>query len=217
MAAETGLRERKKQQTRQQIFAAAHRLFTERGFDAVTVADVARAADVSEVTVFNYYPNKEDLFFAGMQFFEEQLLEAVRTRPRGEPAIKALRRRLLDSVDGLGEAGRIKAILQAGEAMSSSPSLAAREHEIVGRYTRLLAELLAGEPGGGAEDVEAMAAASAMIGAHRAVVDHVRRRVAAGGRGKALVDDTRAQVRRAFGRVEKGLEEYAPGTSPRAG
>ncbi len=209
MAAEPGLRERKKQQTRLQIFEAAHRLFGERSFDSVTVADIARAADVSEVTVFNYYPNKEDLFFAGMQFFEEQLLEAVRTRPRGEPAIKALRRRLLDSVDGLREPGRIKAVLKAAEVMSSSPSLATREHEIVERYTRLLAQLLAGEAGVDAEDVEAMAAAAAMIGAHRAVVDHVRKRVQAGGRGTALVDDTRAQIRRAFGRLEKGLGTYS--------
>src|SRR5258708_27634748 len=101
MAAETGLRERKKQQTRQQIFEAAHRLFSERSFDSVTVADVARASDVSEVTVFNYYPNKEDLFFAGMQFFYEHLLEAARTRPRRAPAIKALRRALLDRAPNL--------------------------------------------------------------------------------------------------------------------
>lgn len=208
MAAETGLRERKKQQTRQQIFEAAHRLFGERSFDSVTVADVARAADVSEVTVFNYYPNKEDLFFAGMQFFEEHLLEAVRTRPRGEPAIKALRRRLLDSVENLREPSRIRAVLKAAEVMSSSPSLAAREHEIVDRYTRLLAQLLA-EKTGVAEDVEAMAAAAAMIGAHRAVVDHVRKRVQAGDRGTSLVDDTRAQIRRAFSRLEKGLGTYS--------
>ena len=56
-----GLRERKKRQTRDAIAAAALALFLERGFDAVTVADVARAADVSEKTVFNHFPTKEDL------------------------------------------------------------------------------------------------------------------------------------------------------------
>ncbi len=70
VAAEVGLRERKKQQTRELITDTAHRLFSDRGFDAVTVAEVARAANVSEVTVFNYFPTKEDLFFGGMQFFE---------------------------------------------------------------------------------------------------------------------------------------------------
>ncbi|TMC51432.1 MAG: TetR family transcriptional regulator [Chloroflexi bacterium] len=225
MAAEPGLRERKKQQTRQQIFQAAHRLFSERGFDAVTVADIARLADVSEVTVFNYFPNKEDLFFAGMQFFEEQLLEAVRMRPRGEPAIRALKGRLLESVENLGERGRIAQILKAGDAMSSSPSLAIREREIVDRYTRLLAELLAGEAGIDPDDVEPMAAAAALFGAHRAVVQRVRKQVIAGRRGAALIEDTRTQIQRAFGRLEKGLEDYAkqpnpaatPGTSPRAG
>ena len=209
MAAEPGLRERKKQQTRQQIFEAARKLFAERGFDAVTVADIARLADVSEVTVFNYFPNKEDLFFGGMTFFEEQLLEAVRTRPRGESALRALRRRLLDSVDGLRTRERIEAVLKAAGAMSSSPALLTRERDIVDRYTRRLAALLGEETGADPDDVEAMAAAAALFGAHRAVVNHVRKRVAAGRRGTALVDETRTQIRRAFGRLEKGLGTYS--------
>ena len=209
MTAEPGLRERKKQQTRQQIFEAARKLFAERGFDAVTVADIARLADVSEVTVFNYFPNKEDLFFGGMTFFEEQLLEAVRTRPRGESALKALRRRLLDSVDGLRTRERIEAVLKAAGAMSSSPALLTRERDIVDRYTRRLAALLGEETGADPDDVEAMAAAAALFGAHRAVVNHVRKRVAAGRRGTALVDETRTQIRRAFGRLEKGLGTYS--------
>ena len=209
MAAEPGLRERKKQQTRQRIFDAARKLFAERGFDAVTVADIARLADVSEVTVFNYFPNKEDLFFGGMTFFEEQLLEAVRTRPRGESALKALRRRLLDSVDGLRTRERIEAVLKAAGAMSSSPALLTRERDIVDRYTRRLAALLAEETGADPDDVEAMAAAAALFGAHRAVVNYVRKRVAAGGRGTALVEETRTQIRRAFGRLEKGLGTYS--------
>src|SRR6266849_10183633 len=111
MAAEAGLRERKKQQTRELIADTARRLFADRGFDAVTVAQVARAADVSEVTVFNYFPTKEDLFYGGMQFFEEELLEAARSRRPGESALKAIRRRLLDSSAGLTSKERIEAIL----------------------------------------------------------------------------------------------------------
>lgn len=65
MSTQPGLRERKKRQTRELIAAVAHRLFGERGFDAVTVAEVARAADVSEGTVYNHFPTKEDSSTAG--------------------------------------------------------------------------------------------------------------------------------------------------------
>ena len=209
MAAEVGLRQRKKQQTRKAIFDAARRLFAERPFEDVTVAEIARAAEVSEVTVFNYFPTKEDLFYGGMQFFEEDLLEAVRSRPRGESAIKAFRRRLLDGTDALGSKERIAAITQAGDAVSASPSLVAREWEIVERYTQRLAELLAADSNSDPGDVEPLAAAGAMMGAHRAMVDYVRRRVRAGRKGAALVEDARAQIRRGFARLDRGLADYA--------
>jgi AcrR family transcriptional regulator len=64
-----GLRERKKQQTRDRLRSVARELFVERGFDQVTVAEVALAADVSEATAFNYFPRKEDLFFGGLEEF----------------------------------------------------------------------------------------------------------------------------------------------------
>ena len=58
-----GLRELKKEQTRQHIADTAWQLFIDRGFDQVSVAEVARAAQVAEATVFNYFPSKEDLFY----------------------------------------------------------------------------------------------------------------------------------------------------------
>ena len=69
-----GLRERKKEQTRQLIAETARRLFGERGFERVTVAEIARAAEVSEQTVFNYFPTKEDLVYWRLQSFEDELL-----------------------------------------------------------------------------------------------------------------------------------------------
>src|SRR3954449_9603452 len=84
MAATTeGLRERKKRQTRETIAHAAMALFAEHGFDAVTVADVARAADVSEKTVFNYFPAKEDLVLHGGDERRAALLQGVPARPAG--------------------------------------------------------------------------------------------------------------------------------------
>src|ERR671930_375810 len=86
---EPGLRERKKLQTRQQIADTARRLFAERGFEAVTVAEVASAAEVSEATVFNYFPTKEDLFYSGLEAFEEELLSSIRAREPGESILHA--------------------------------------------------------------------------------------------------------------------------------
>src|SRR5487761_448962 len=78
MDAELGLRERKKLRTRRLIAQTAARFFVERGFDAVPVAEVARAAEVSEATVFNYFPTKEDLVYQGMEAFGRFVLA-----PRG--------------------------------------------------------------------------------------------------------------------------------------
>src|SRR3954463_10704149 len=98
-----GLRERKKEQTRQHIADTARRLFLERGFDRVTVAQIARAADVSQKTVFNYFPTKEDLFYWRMETFEEDLLAAVRERAPGESALTAFGRFLLAQRGLLGK------------------------------------------------------------------------------------------------------------------
>ncbi len=208
MASPVGLRERKKQQTRQLIFDAARKLFEARGFDRVSVAEVARAADVSEVTVFNYFPTKEDLFYGGMQFFEEELIESVRNRPKGEPALKAFRRKLLAGADRLASKQSAQAISTAGQVISASPSLEAREREIVDRYTAQLAELLAVETGAGPTDMVATSVAGALMATHRALVTHVRSRVRAGMRGDRLLEEYRTQARRAFARLERGLGDY---------
>jgi AcrR family transcriptional regulator len=206
---ELGLRERKKRQTRQLIFEAASRLFAERGFDAVTVADVARAADVSGVTVFNYFPTKEDLFFGGMEVFEEQLLEAVRGREAGASALDAFRRLLMNSFSRLADEENGAVIARAATLIQASPALQARERDVVARYTKLLAVILAEETGAAPEEVEPWAVASALMGVHRALVAHARSRALAGRRGRQLVADARTQVVRGFARLEGGIGDYA--------
>src|SRR5919198_1525449 len=205
MAVEQGLRERKKEQTRQAIAEAAQRLFAERGFDAVTVADVAREADVSQGTVFNYFPTKEDLFYGQMESFEAALLDAVRGRPAGESVLTAFRRFVLERSEGLAE--RADVIAAAARVINASPALQAREREVVAESTASLAALIAEETGSGG--IEPAVAASALMGAQRALVEHVRSRVLAGLRGAELVRETRAQGTRAFQRLEQGLAEYA--------
>ena len=122
MGAQPGLRERKKEQTRQAIAETARRLFAERGFDAVTVADVARAADVSQGTVFNYFPTKEDLFYGQMEDFEATLVEAVRDRGRGESVLEAFRRVMLESSGRLASEEVADVIAAAARLIAASPA-----------------------------------------------------------------------------------------------
>src|SRR3954447_23899028 len=142
-----GLRERKKQQTRRLIAETARRLFVEGGFDRVTVADVAAAAEVSEATVFNYFPTKEDLFYSGLEAFEEELLKAIREREPGESALAAFRtfvlqrRGLLSATDP----EVIKRLASITRVITESPALLAREQRIFAGYTESLAALLAEE------------------------------------------------------------------------
>src|SRR3954447_11197166 len=86
-----GLRARKKRVAREAIAATARRLFAERGFDAVTVAEIAAVADVSEKTVFNHFPTKEDLAFAGREEGIAQFVAAIAERPPGSSVLDVFR------------------------------------------------------------------------------------------------------------------------------
>src|SRR3954462_11376100 len=86
-----GLRARRNRAAREAVAASARRLFAERGFDTVTVAEVAAAADVSEKTVFNHFPTKEDLAFAGREEGIAQFVTAIAERPPGRPVLDVFR------------------------------------------------------------------------------------------------------------------------------
>ena len=213
-AAGMGLRELKKRQTRQLIADTAWRLFADRGFDRVTVAEVAREAQVAEATVFNYFPTKEDLFYHRLEAFEAGLVETVAAREVGEPALAAVRRYLLAS-DGLlaqveaGDADALQRLRTVNRVIAASPALQAREQQAMVRSTDRLAELLAAETGAAADDVTARVAASALLGVQRALVDHVRRRVLDDDEPARLAADVRDLGRRAFALLEQGLGDYA--------
>ena len=98
MAEPADRRARKKAQTRALVLATAQRLFAERGFDAVTIADVAAAADVAVQTVFNHFSGKEELFFAERTPWLDGLADAVRNRPAGTEPLGALRSYTTDLV-----------------------------------------------------------------------------------------------------------------------
>jgi len=211
MSQEPGLRERKKQQTRLLIAHAARRLFAERGFEAVTVAEVARAAEVSEATVFNYFPTKEDLFYSGLEAFEEELLSTIRQREPGESILAAFGRFVLAPRGLLAarDAEAVERLAAISRVISDSPALLAREQQIFAGYTASLAALIAEETGAEADDVEPWVVANAMMGVHRALVHYTRGQIVAGSRNPRLARQMRAQGKQALASLERGLGDYA--------
>jgi AcrR family transcriptional regulator len=210
-----GLRERKKQQTRQLIAETAWRLFADRGFDRVTVAEVARQAQVAVATVFNYFPTKEDLFFFRLEAFEARLVDAVHDRPAGEPALAAFRRALVGAGGLLaqvadGDTRALERLRTMNRVIAASPALQAREQRALGRAADALAAVLAAEAGDPAGEVTAQVAANALLGVQRALVDYTRRRVLADQEPARLAADVRRLAERAFAVLEHGLGDYPP-------
>jgi AcrR family transcriptional regulator len=212
-----GLRELKKEQTRQLIADTAWRLFAERGFDRVTVAEVAREAQVAQATVFNYFATKEDLFYSRLEAFGTRLTDAVRARDPGETVLAAFRR-FLQEAGGLlaeAEAGDPQAVARlrdVNRVISGSPALLAREQQALARIEDSLAALLAAETGAPPRDLTPQVAANALIGAQRAILDYVRRRVLAGEEPARLATDVHTLTTAAFALLEHGLGDY--GTKP---
>jgi AcrR family transcriptional regulator len=210
---EPGLRERKKQQTRERIADTARRLFVERGFDQVTVAEIARAAEVSEKTVFNYFPTKEDLLYSRLESFEEDLLGTIRQRGPGESILAAFGRFVLQRRGLLAaeDPEAIEYFVGLTRMITDSPALLARERQIFERYTSSLAALIAEEEGAEDGSVEPWVVANAMMGVHRGLVDYSRARIIAGARPPHLAREVRAQGKRTLRALERGLGGYGLG------
>ncbi|QNE21093.1 TetR family transcriptional regulator [Kribbella qitaiheensis] len=136
-----GRRERKKQLTRWAISNVATELFMERGFDAVTVAEVAAAADVAVQTVFNHFPTKEDLVFDETGWWAGPA-EAIREAPAGVDVIEALRLRYLAQIRNQLAVGHLATWRQFNSTIESSPALLARRRRIAEEMEVLLAEAL---------------------------------------------------------------------------
>jgi AcrR family transcriptional regulator len=97
MNRQPGLRERKKQRTRDTITRAAHRLFVERGYQATTLPEIAEAADISTRTIFAYFPSKEDILFSHLELMKAALAQALAERPEGKDALETIREFILST------------------------------------------------------------------------------------------------------------------------
>lgn len=214
MTFELGLRERKKLRTRQLIGDTARRLFLQRGFDQVSVAEIARTADVSEATVFNYFATKEDLIFSGLEQFEAELLGSIRDRKPGEAALTAFARFVLQPRGLLANQDDAAAeeLMGISRLIAESPALLAREQQIFASYAASLARFLAQETGASAKDIRPYVAAHAMIGIHRGLINLVRQHLQASQVDrKNLAKEIASAGQAAVAALAQGYSAYAPG------
>ncbi len=206
MSNASGLRERKKRQTRQLISDVATDLFVRRGFDNVTVAEVAEAVGVSTKTIFNYFPRKEDMFFDREPEAAELLTSTIRDRPAGETPLRALRRLLVDAAEqGRPLGGFRPGLRHFMQTVLESAALRARVREQVQAAERLLGDLFAEAAGAGPHDVWPRLQAVAAVSAYRVVYLESARRLLAGEPADAIVRDHVALVHRAFDALERGF------------
>ncbi|MFD8492856.1 TetR/AcrR family transcriptional regulator [Amycolatopsis sp. NPDC059657] len=171
-----GLRDRKKQETRERLAHVATLLFIERGFENVTIAEVAEAADVSKMTVTNYFPRKEDLVFDAHEGVEDSLAKVLRDRRPGESALRALHREFVGSLDANRPLNGL-CTADFAQLVHSSERLRARERELDEKREAALADALAAEPRG--DDPAPVLVAAQLAAAHRVLVN----------KGRALIRD----------------------------
>ncbi|MFJ5732645.1 TetR/AcrR family transcriptional regulator [Streptomyces paradoxus] len=200
-----GLRERKKQRMYETVSDIAVRLFLEKGFDAVSVAEIAAAADISKPTLFRYFPAKEDLVLYRIADHEG---EAARVVAAAEgAAVEALRRHFLeglergDPVTGLSDHPDVLAF---HSLLYGTPSLVARAHTHQERSEAALAEVLGG-------DLDARLAAGQIMAVLRVLALENWRRIAAGERVADVRPDAVAAAERAFRRLAAGLPPHLSG------
>ncbi|MFF3375549.1 TetR family transcriptional regulator [Streptomyces sp. NPDC002680] len=203
--AEIGLRERKKRQTYQNVSDIAIGLFLEKGFDAVSVAEIAAAAGISKPTLFRYFPAKEDLVLHRFADHEDEAARVVRaaraTAGAGASPVDALRRQFLDGlsredpVTGLNDA---PGVLAFHGLLYGTPSLVARAYEYQQRSEAALAGALGGT-------LAARLAAGQIIAVQRILAQENWRRIAAGEAVEAVRVDAVEAAEEAFGQLEAGL------------
>ncbi|SDN02693.1 DNA-binding transcriptional regulator, AcrR family [Allokutzneria albata] len=203
-----GLRELKKRQTRENISNHATRLFLERGFDNVTIAQVAAAAQVAKMTVTNYFARKEDLALDLHDVFVELPAKTVRDREPGESALAALRRAYLAGVAEhdpvIGFSGP-----EFARMITDSPALVARLREFHDDREKALALVLAEETGVEPDDIRPRVAAAQLTSIHRLLFDETLRRTLDGHDNDEIARIVDDYARVAFGALEPVLGDYA--------
>jgi AcrR family transcriptional regulator len=188
---------------------AAADLFAERGFDAVSVAEIARRAGVVEKTVFNHFPVKEGLVFEADPPIRGALLAAVRDRPAGESVAAAAGGFVVSAIAVLGTPQAADGVAAMARVVRDSRTLQIREREILAELTAALAAQIAEEtdPPDGA--LEPWLVAHAVLGLYAGLLDLARDRLLAGERGPRLAARLRERGERGLALLQFGLAGYA--------
>ncbi len=187
----TGLRERKKRQTREAITRAALELFAERGYQETTLADIAGAADVSTRTIFGYFPSKEDILFCDYAEMRDALARALAERPGGKDALGTLR-------DFIVGAGHTKGELQAklGRVISADETLRSHKRARLAQLEGMLAAAIADDLATGSDDLRPHVAAASLTAAFEVLDEKTESRVPSSGEEiAAAIDPVIAFVR----------------------
>jgi AcrR family transcriptional regulator len=147
MEATTGLRERKKQRTRDAIVQAAFKLFDERGFDGTTIADIAEAAEIAPRTFFSYFPSKDDVVFHDFSEKQAALAAILRDRDPGTNAFDAVRNAITDLAAEEADPSHLHQKRLQSRLIRENDSLAAHSEHLRGKIVELLAEAVAQDLG----------------------------------------------------------------------
>jgi AcrR family transcriptional regulator len=209
-----GLREMKKQQTRRSISDQATRLFLRHGFDRVTIADVAAAAQVAKMTVTNYFPRKEDLALDLHEEFTGLLARTVAGRAPGESALAALRRAFLDAAARhdpvIGFAGP-----DFARMVTESPALVSRLREFHEEREDAQAAVLAKETAAAPHDPLPRLVAAQLGALHRVLFQETLRRTLDDEPNEEIAAALTKSARTAFDLLSPSLSHYAVRSAPR--
>lgn len=171
MKADEGLRERKRRRTRGVIAETAMRLFLERGFDRVSVVEIARSAEVTEKTVYNHFPTKAALVFDEGEDLLAELLHTVRNRAEGDSALAAMRSYLASLPEWAAHRRPVRPSGRFRRLIDDSPSLQDYRRRMFARYETELARLLAEQTGSPAGSAEPFVVAVALVAVLRAAFE----------------------------------------------
>jgi AcrR family transcriptional regulator len=171
MEATLGLRERKKQRTREAIVNAAFALFEERGFEGTTIADIAAAADIAPRTFFSYFPSKDDVVFHDFEERYAMVASWFRDREPGTNAVDALRAGIAGTFGGqLGDED-LREKRCRHRLVRDNDSLAAHSDHLKGKFVELLAEAVAEDLGDAPGDLRPRLVAAATVAALGVIED----------------------------------------------